>query len=160
MSGKRRYSLHENSVKKCAKCGKFKNISEYTWANKKMGWKQSYCRECVSTKQKRKYAEFKRKINDYLLAHSCVDCGNSNPAVMDFDHVRGEKKFLISQGWFKPWAVVMEEIAKCDVRCKNCHVMRHDLAGWGGGRPISVETDEAGNVFNGAVQLDLFTGDL
>ena len=110
MTGKRRYSLNKDSTKKCTVCGKFKNVSEFTWANKKRGWKQSRCRRCTSDRVKRKYAEFRRKINDYLLEHPCIDCGNSNPVVMDFDHVRGIKWFTISQAWFKPCEVVLAVI--------------------------------------------------
>lgn len=64
----------------------------------------------------------------------CVDCGISlPPQCMDLDHVRGEKAFGLARA---PWArllpgfadrleMVAAEIAKCDVRCPNCHRLRH-----------------------------------
>lgn len=55
----------------------------------------------------------------------CMDCGNTYPYfVMDLDHVRGEKKFILSQAYNKSTEAVIEEIAKCDVVCANCHRMR------------------------------------
>ena len=53
----------------------------------------------------------------------CLDCGVEYPAyVMDFDHVRGEKKFLIARapGHVSDDALAAE-MAKCDVVCSNCH---------------------------------------
>lgn len=54
----------------------------------------------------------------------CMDCGVSYPHyVMDFDHVRGIKKYTISQivknGCSRD--MLDEEIDKCDVVCSNCH---------------------------------------
>ena len=54
----------------------------------------------------------------------CADCGRSYPPyVMDFDHVIGEKEFNIGMApaLNKPLKKVIEEIAKCDVVCSNCH---------------------------------------
>jgi hypothetical protein len=62
----------------------------------------------------------------------CVDCGMSlPPEVMDLDHVRGEKRFSFSQAEVARPAItpeiLEEEIAKCEVRCPNCHRLRHHL---------------------------------
>lgn len=49
-----------------------------------------------------------------------MDCGyNQHPAALDFDHVSGEKVILVSFTKSKAQADV--EIAKCEVRCANCH---------------------------------------
>lgn len=59
----------------------------------------------------------------YLETHPCVDCGENDPVVLEFDHVRGEKEFNIADvarnavGREK----LQEEIQKCEVRCANCH---------------------------------------
>lgn len=59
----------------------------------------------------------------YLIEHPCVDCGETDPQVLEFDHVRGIKKYvitaLISAGL--NYERIKAEIAKCDVRCANCH---------------------------------------
>lgn len=56
----------------------------------------------------------------------CADCSGAFPLVcMDFDHVRGEKLFTISSSYVNvSMAVLLEEIAKCDVVCANCHRIR------------------------------------
>lgn len=57
----------------------------------------------------------------------CVDCGVQLPAeVMELDHVRGVKSFSLG-GRVRSYdpALVEAEVAKCDVRCPNCHRMRH-----------------------------------
>jgi hypothetical protein len=43
---------------------------------------------------------------------------------MDFDHVRGTKQFNLAlpAGW--TYGEILEEIAKCDVVCSNCHRVR------------------------------------
>jgi 5-methylcytosine-specific restriction endonuclease McrA len=61
-------------------------------------------------------------ILEYFETHPCVDCPESDPIVLDFDH-RENKEFdisvyLRSGGSLKKLVL---EIAKCDVRCANCH---------------------------------------
>lgn len=64
------------------------------------------------------------KLFDYLITHPCVDCGETNPVVLDFDHRNPtEKEFGIGGAGllFRSWQKVFVEIEKCDVRCANCH---------------------------------------
>jgi hypothetical protein len=82
------------------------------------------------------YRENKRqKLWDYLLNHPCLDCGEADPVVLDFDHLpEFEKKTnvskLVSSGTWS-WATVEAEIAKCEVVCSNCHRRRTaNRAGW------------------------------
>jgi hypothetical protein len=70
----------------------------------------------------RAFAEF---ILVYLLEHPCVDCGEPDPLKLSFDHVRGTKRFNIScAGRSRSMKSVLAEIAKCDVRCHNCHAVK------------------------------------
>ena len=143
MSGKRRYSLGKDSTKKCTVCGQFKNVAEFSWANKKLGYKQPSCRSCKKILYQDLVEQRKEKIVSYLKTHPCVDCGFSDYRALDFDHVRGEKLYTISKMWAIPGTqkhrdrLIDAEIAKCDVRCRNCHSIRHAEDGWGGGRKIT-----------------------
>ncbi len=52
-----------------------------------------------------------------------MDCGETNPLVLDFDHVIGEKIMNISDMSRTSYSreTLMNEIDKCEVRCANCH---------------------------------------
>lgn len=55
----------------------------------------------------------------------CIDCGKSYPHyVMEFDHVRGDKRFAVSAYGTRSMQSVMDEIGKCDLVCANCHRFR------------------------------------
>jgi len=56
----------------------------------------------------------------------CMDCGNIfSPCAMDFDHRNyKEKLFNISEGQCKNEDILLQEIAKCDIVCANCHRTR------------------------------------
>lgn len=61
-----------------------------------------------------------RAVMDGELARGCVDCGEKDFRVLDFDHVRG-KSFTIGSSPRKAIAVLYAEIDRCEVRCANCH---------------------------------------
>ena len=75
----------------------------------------------VNTQITRK--KVKAWLLDYLREHPCVDCGETNPIVLEFDHVRGTKHFNIAEAASRTLSLnrVMNEVAKCEVRCANCH---------------------------------------
>jgi hypothetical protein len=64
----------------------------------------------------------RRQVLNYLMNHPCVDCGESDAICLEFDHVRGKKKGNIARmlGNYG-WPTIEKEIAKCEVRCANCH---------------------------------------
>ncbi len=56
-----------------------------------------------------------------------MDCHETKPFYcLDFDHVRGRKEFELRRAGDDVTNMdrIMEEIAKCDVVCKNCHAIR------------------------------------
>ena len=67
------------------------------------------------------------RLVDYLLAHPCVDCGEQDILVLHFDH-RDRAAKLVEVGRlmsrYSNWPQIAAEIAKCDVRCANCHQRR------------------------------------
>lgn len=65
-----------------------------------------------------------RLLLDNIKDKPCTDCGNSfPPECMDFDHLE-DKKFNIGQMYKLRAAVLLQEIAKCEVVCANCHRTR------------------------------------
>jgi aerobic-type carbon monoxide dehydrogenase small subunit (CoxS/CutS family) len=61
------------------------------------------------------------QIQQIKLQRGCVDCGyNAHAEALEFDHLSG-KTAAISQMRNRSMKVVLAEIAKCEVRCANCH---------------------------------------
>jgi hypothetical protein len=76
-------------------------------------------------------------IAQHLESAPCVDCGEADVAVLDFDHV-GVKRYGVVQLASREASIASleREIAECEVRCANCHrrrtivqqrQLRHDL---------------------------------
>ena len=127
-------------MKTCGVCGKEKPLDDFAWKNQSKGWKQWACRPCHKEYRKTHYEanrkkyidrvvsrrkilreENHQKVLDYLLHHPCVDCGESDPIVLEFDHVRGDKLGCVGNMITEQWTKILEEIQKCEVRCCNCH---------------------------------------
>ena len=128
---------------RCSRCKTEKPDEEFAWRRRRRGQKDTYCRPCrAEYKQehyranKQRYIAAARQRNkalleerthflvDFLREHPCVDCGESDPVVLEFDHLR-DKKFGISNGIRNNnWQDVLDEIAKCEVVCANCHRRR------------------------------------
>jgi hypothetical protein len=108
-------------TKICCRCGLEKNFDDFYLKSRSGMQRHSYCKDCSAIAPERVRA--KEFAYNYLKHHPCVDCGESDPVVLEFDHVRGEKSndvsVLISRG--KPLDVIQNEIEKCEVRCGNCH---------------------------------------
>ena len=84
-------------------------------------------REDLYKAQKRHRIKIREKLLTFLYTRSCLDCGEKDPVVLDFDHVDQSTKFKsISQmlsGHYS-WNSLMKEIEKCEIRCANCHRRR------------------------------------
>lgn len=124
----------------CQSCLEIKPFSEFHKRSKALDGLQTRCKVC-NKKQRVEYyrtaagkskndltgrrwgAKMRRKVYEYLLTHPCVDCGEADPIVLEFDHRdRATKNHTISQMIHKfGWEKILEEIEKCDVRCSNCH---------------------------------------
>lgn len=133
-------------MKLCTTCGKVKELSEFNKNEAKPDGVGSKCRECMKTYRKQYYEDNKEmvitkvrkrkagirieldmELRTYLSSHPCVDCGISDPRILEFDHRDRETKAFtigrkINSDW--TWDKLLVEIEKCDVRCKNCHAIR------------------------------------
>jgi len=74
-------------------------------------------------------AEQKTYLDAVKLELGCIDCGYGHaggdlPELLEFDHVRGEKRFSLGDGTVRARETLDAEIAKCDVRCVSCHRIR------------------------------------
>lgn len=130
-------------MKICSKCKVSLPLSDFA---RKGSGHQTYCKKCKSIADKALYQNSTRKddirnrhrsvmqrnrqyIYDHLSSNPCVDCGESDPVILEFDHVGGEKLSgvtqMIKRGF--PTAKIAEEIEKCEVRCCNCHRRRTSI---------------------------------
>jgi len=57
----------------------------------------------------------------------CIDRGEDESILLDFDHVRGKKVSNVSDmvGGSYSIKAIKNEIRKCEVRCSNCHRRKH-----------------------------------
>lgn len=74
--------------------------------------------------QKRHRIKIRKQLFEFLSKNPCVDCGEDDPIVLEFDHRNTRNKFKIVgkmlSGHYS-WNSVYDEIKKCEVRCANCH---------------------------------------
>jgi len=63
----------------------------------------------------------------FLREHPCERCGEADPNVLDFDHVRDKVRHVTEIALGGGWSALLAEIEKCRVLCANCH-RRHTAA--------------------------------
>lgn len=138
-------SSNNEAVKVCTKCGPpAQPIEHFAIRNRVRGSRQAMCRSCQSQYGKRHYETYRSayiqkarirnaaqsKTNgefliEYLSNHPCVDCGEDDIVVLEFDHQRDKLlnvSVLSREGY--SLTKLKQEIAKCEVVCANCHRRR------------------------------------
>jgi hypothetical protein len=61
-------------------------------------------------------------VYEVLRRGACADCGATDPLVLEFDHIGLKRDAVTRLAWYGcSLATVDAEIAKCDIRCANCH---------------------------------------
>ena len=129
-------------MNKCNTCKKQKDRSEFNKKASRKNGLQPSCRDCSKKSSRKYYAEnrelhkkntCKRKkisiqrsrewVFNYFKDKSCVDCGEKDPIVLEFDHVRGIKEHNVSSMVVENHSLkrIKLEINKCEIRCANCH---------------------------------------
>lgn len=80
-------------------------------------------KEVYQTQNRKKYAARQEFLRSYKLVQGCVDCGyRDHVGALQFDHVAGVKVKNVAK--FADWPGMLRELAKCVVRCANCHAIR------------------------------------
>ena len=117
------------ALRKCYRCGKSKPAEAFAWRRRHVGQRDSFCRPCrkaygrehyLATRQR--YVDQAREnkqrlalegtayLLDYFREDPCRDCGETDPMVLEFDHVR-DKSFNIGAGLpYRNWASILAEI--------------------------------------------------
>lgn len=128
-------------MKKCRVCGQEKELSEFNRLSREKDGYNSQCKACKRVYDNAYYAnnpnrQEQIKLNnierhrenlqflwEYYSTHPCVDCGESDPIVLQMDHLR-DKLAGVSTMMKHARATLEAEIAKCEVRCANCHARK------------------------------------
>jgi ABC-type nickel/cobalt efflux system permease component RcnA len=126
-------------MKRCARCQTEKSVGDFNRSPKNKDGRHSYCRACQKAHYRDNAARHKSNVRrtskarrqqalDAVMvrfSEGCVDCGSTDIRVLEFDHVRGTKVAsvgsMVRRG--RALAVIQGEMAKCDVRCRNCHAI-------------------------------------
>jgi hypothetical protein len=132
-SRRRRYE----PLRWCSRCSRLRGESSFNRHPDGLQW---WCRDCFKRYYEEQRARHRSRNNalktarvieaqafvlEYLRARPCVDCGEADPVVLEFDHVgtkRAEISTLVRRGVRRP--VLEAEIARCEVVCANCHRRR------------------------------------
>ncbi len=139
------FSADPHGLRKCSRCGELKAVWQFPFRDIRTSTHAYYCRECQATYRRGHYernksdymrraiteAHLKKQdvllvLHEYLREHPCVDCGESDLAVLEFDHVDKDGKIMAIGQMIgrRSWKAILAEIEKCVVRCANCHRKR------------------------------------
>lgn len=138
-------------MKKCTRCKRIKALNEFNYKSRIRRILSAHCRSCSSLyvrnhylRNKQYYLDKARKRNlkikeevqeyvrEYLSSHPCVDCNERDILVLEFDHQRDKISSVskMTKG-YASLDMVKNEVAKCEVRCANCHRRKTALQfGW------------------------------
>ena len=125
--------------KRCSRCKRRRLIKFFSRTVSRKDGLQHRCKDCQNQLSRNHYnqnrpqyqlrestkkqqgRQFIRRLKD----KPCTDCGIKYPFwIMEFDHVRGEKRASLSKMSSYGTKAIMEEIAKCELVCSNCHADR------------------------------------
>lgn len=132
-------------TKICTKCGPpVQPIENFAIRNRTRGTHQAMCKNCQNEYVRKHYQMYRSKyiekarvrnaeqtrvnnafLIEYLTCHPCIDCGETDIVVLEFDHLRdkvADVSVLAGQGY--SLEKVKREIDKCEVVCANCHRRR------------------------------------
>lgn len=126
-------------MKRCSRCRLVQSLDEFNRNPRSKDGRHSYCRACQKAHYRENAVRHKANVRRISKArrqqaldavmvefsNGCVDCGGKDIRVLEFDHVRGVKiasvGSMVRRG--RALMAIQAEIAKCEVRCRNCHAI-------------------------------------
>jgi hypothetical protein len=94
---------------------------------KRQWWKTPRGREVQRVCRLNGRAQLRAFYESLKAGKPCADCGGVfDPECMDWDHVRGVKRFNVKQAVASRLgrATLLREVDKCELVCANCHRLR------------------------------------
>ena len=131
-------------TKHCYSCEQDKPVDDFPVNRSRADGRNSMCKACKkiynvtyyettkerhnptrAQRRRRVRAEAQEKVYEYLRTHPCVDCGERDIVVLDFDH-QGDKVADVGEMAHRgyEWPRILAEIEKCEVVCANDHRRR------------------------------------
>jgi len=126
----------------CRVCSVSKALVEFALRDANTGRRQWICKACFTIYSRAYYeahrpqylmhkrrnlrryrARNRAHVLEYLSGKGCIDCGEADAQVLEFDHIGGAKRDSIAQLVQDGVSIQVldDELAKCAVRCANCH---------------------------------------
>jgi hypothetical protein len=130
------------ATKICTRCKTEKDLHLFSAGKLSKDGRAAWCRDCFRENWQERYyknhehyrkrhntsrnkirEQNARKVFEYLASHPCINCGESDPVVLEFDHrdkidkIESISNLILNSSWQK----IENEIEKCDVLCANCH---------------------------------------
>src|SRR5580700_8965893 len=106
----------DNELRRCGRCGQVKPLSDFAWRRIHKGQRGNYCRPCHAAYKQEHYAKNRERyvanaarlrnavllertafLLEFFRRHPCGDCGETDPVILEFDHL-GDKEFNIAAG--------------------------------------------------------------
>lgn len=128
----------------CCSCKQSKHSDEFPVSRKAKSGHGSKCLLCqreyhkqyykknttetktrISKHNKRYLIRNRQYIWDYLKTHPCIECNESDPRLLEFDHLN-DKTMCVSQMMRTGYAIatINKEIEKCQILCVRCHRLK------------------------------------
>jgi hypothetical protein len=93
-------------MRRCGRCDQSRPEEEFAWRRRTRGQRDNYCRPCRAAYKQEHYAANRERyiaaarrrkeqtvaervafIIGFLRTNPCVDCGEQDPLVLEFDHL-------------------------------------------------------------------------
>ncbi len=133
-------------MKTCSVCKTPKALNRFNSNKSRIDGVSDRCKECYKIYQREWYQKNKDKrktqlagydvkrvaknkayVLKYFQTHTCLDCSEIDPVVLQFDHRDPSTNVGCVADIVQSYGIdkIVEEINKCEVRCANCHIRRH-----------------------------------